>query len=157
MISNKIYIRKNKAAMFNTIDFHNNDIKFALHDKKPIRKWITQVIVDHEKEVGEIVFVFCTDEYLLNVNKEFLKHDYYTDIITFDYSKPRIISGEIYISIPRVRENAKTYKVQFVDELHRVIIHGILHLLGYKDKSRAQEKEMRKAEDKCLALFKKLN
>lgn len=98
-------------------------------------------------------YIFVSDEKLLEVNKQFLSHDYYTDIITFDYVEDNVISGDIYISIDRIKENAKKFNVTFDNELHRVIIHGVLHLLGYKDHNPKDEKQMRKEENEALQLF----
>ena len=111
------------------------------------KKWINETINNEQKRVGDISIVFCSDDYLLKVNNEFLKHDFYTDIITFDYCEDDLISGDLMISIDRVKENAETSKGLFIDELHRVIIHGVLHLLGYHDKSKEDIRVMRERED----------
>ncbi len=103
-------------------------------------------------QTGDLVFVFCSDEFLLNMNREYLQHDYYTDIITFDYSEGGKLAGEMYISYDRIIDNAKDLKVRELDELHRVIIHGVLHLCGYKDKTKKEEEKMRKAEEFALNL-----
>ncbi len=102
-------------------------------------------------QTGHLSFVFCSDDYLLEVNKKFLNHDYYTDIITFDYNESTIISGDFIISIDRVKDNALTHHCAFYKELYRVIIHGILHLLGFSDKTEIQQKKMRLLEDRYLA------
>ncbi len=112
--------------------------------------WISQTIINEGKTVGEINIIFCNDEYLLKINQEHLTHDYYTDIITFDYSENNLISGDLFISKDRVEENAEEYKVSFENELNRVIIHGILHLIGYNDKSESEIKEMRTKENYYL-------
>jgi rRNA maturation RNase YbeY len=104
------------------------------------------------KEIGNISVIFLSDDELLAINKQFLKHNYYTDIITFDYTKNNVISGELYLSIDRIKENALTFKVSTDEELRRVILHGILHLCGYKDKSSKDLKKMRKKEDYYLNL-----
>ena len=114
--------------------------------------WYTNVCAVEGKELGDITVVFCSDEYLLEMNKEHLQHDYYTDIITFDYSDVDIISGDLFISVDRVRENADELNVLFFDELCRVCVHGVLHLCGYKDKSESDELLMREKEDQMLAL-----
>ena len=119
-------------------------------DKKVVKEWIKNTIAEESKRVGEVSIVFCSDEYLLKVNNEFLKHDFYTDIITFDYCEDDLVSGDLLISIDRVRENAEIQKGLFIDELHRVIIHGILHLLGYHDKAKNEVKVMREKEDYYL-------
>ncbi|MBO7541345.1 MAG: rRNA maturation RNase YbeY [Bacteroidales bacterium] len=132
------------------ITFSNNDIKFSLKEKTRLKKWITQVVEKQKKRVGDIGYLFCDDEYILQVNREYLDHDTYTDIITFDYVEGDVISGDILISIDRVGENAKTFGCTFEHELHRVIIHGVLHLLGNKDKTDAEATAMRKKENQAL-------
>jgi probable rRNA maturation factor len=117
--------------------------------RKPVnlKARLQQIIEKEDKMLGEINIVFCSDDYLLKINKEYLKHDYYTDIITFDYSEQTILSGEIFISVDRVKENATTYKIPFMNELIRVMIHGILHLAGYDDKNNKAKKQMTEKED----------
>jgi len=140
------------------ITFNSANIKFNLKNKTILKKWITSTIEKRKAKAGEISFVFCDDEFLLTINKKFLDHDTLTDIITFDYTKEdpkQAISGEIYISIDRIKENAIKFSKSFEDELHRVMIHGILHLLGHKDKSKALKLEMTKAENTALAVLKK--
>ena len=116
-----------------------------------MKSWIQEVIRLNNHQTGHLSFVFCSDDYLLDVNKKFLNHDYYTDIITFDYNESNIVSGDFIISIDRVKENALIQKSTFQIELYRVIIHGVLHLLGFSDKSEIQQKEMRKSEDLYLS------
>ena len=116
-------------------------------------EWIKKLILDEEKKVGNINYIFCDDEYLLKVNQDFLNHDYYTDIITFDYVKGKTISGDIFISLTRISENASTLSSSFEKELLRVLAHGVLHLCGYKDKSNEEQKEMRAKEDFYINLF----
>lgn len=140
------------------IYFQTEDIHFILKKKTLLKKWITLVIEKKKKKVGAINFIFCSDSFLLDINKNYLKHDTYTDIITFDYSKGQAkepISGDIFISIDRIKENAKKYNVAFENELHRVIIHGILHLLGHTDKKKADKEAMTQAENACLKLLEK--
>lgn len=114
-------------------------------------EWIEKIIQSEKKEAGDISFVFCSDHYLLGINKEFLNHDYFTDVITFDYVEGDKISGDIFISIDRVKENAETFNVTYKNELNRVMIHGILHLLGYKDKSVQEKQLMTQKEDEYLS------
>ena len=116
-----------------------------------VNKWIENSILSEKKKAGEISFIFCSDEYLLKINKEHLDHDYYTDVITFDYVVDDEISGDIFISIDRIEENAKEYNVSFKDELNRIMIHGVLHLLGYKDKEKDEKELMTKKEDEYLS------
>ena len=130
--------------------FHNADTSYILKNKRIISSWITDTIKEEEKQLEEISYIFCTDDYLLKINQEHLNHDTYTDIITFDYTENGIISSEIYISADRVRENAKNLGVAALEEMHRVIIHGVLHLCGYKDKSDLQSQEMRGKENYYL-------
>lgn len=114
--------------------------------------WLKTIILNENKKTGEINYIFCDDEYLLQINRDYLQHDYYTDIITFDYVRGKTISGDIFVSLPRISDNASTHSKKFEDELHRVLAHGILHLCGYKDKTVEEEKEMRSKEDFYLAL-----
>ena len=136
-----------------SIRFASQDIDFELPQAEKVKKWIMQVILGREKRVGNISYLFCDDEYLLGVNQRFLNHDTYTDIITFDYVLADIISGDIMISVDRVGENAEKYGVPFEQELHRVVIHGVLHLLGQGDKSDAEATEMRRQEEDALRLW----
>lgn len=126
------------------------EIKDTLSKKNKIKSWIRSVIEEKGMKLGDISYIFCDDEYLLEVNKTYLNHDYFTDIISFDYSDKDKVAGDLFISIDRVRDNAQSLNQEFEKELYRVIIHGVLHLLGLKDKTEAQEKEMRKAEEECL-------
>ena len=139
------------------IRFHSEDISFIPKLKGLLRQWIENTLRSEQSQAGEINIIFCSDGHLLALNKQYLKHNTFTDIITFDYSTGAKRSGDIFISIPRVEENAKQYKVSFEDELHRVIIHGILHLTGYTDKSSSEKLIMRQKEEKYLSLrpFKK--
>lgn len=141
------------------ISFHNQDTAFVLKNKTLIKKWITSVIEKNKRKTGSISFIFCSDEELLKINQQYLNHDTYTDIITFDYSKDaqkEAISGDIFISIDRVRENAKKFGKTKENELQRVIIHGVLHLLGHKDKTKKAKAEMTKAEDNSLRALQKM-
>jgi probable rRNA maturation factor len=130
--------------------YNESDFKMV----KPIltSKWIKSVAISFKKEVSAIQYIFCLDEELLKINQQFLNHDEYTDIITFDYSEGKTISGDIYVSIERVFENARNHKVSSIEELQRVLIHGVLHLCGLKDKSKVESKEMRLNEDKALKM-----
>lgn len=125
----------------------------SLKKRTILKQWIKAIVENNKKEVGEISYIFCSDEQLLEINKEFLNHDYYTDIITFDYSETDVVSGDLFISIERIKDNAKTLKTSYQEELHRVIIHGVLHLLGYKDKTEEESENMRKLEDECLLIL----
>ena len=132
------------------ISFNFVKTKDVISQKNKIKSWIKNVVEQKGKSIGDISYIFCDDEYLLEINKTYLEHDFFTDIITFDYSDKEKIAGDLFISIDRVRENSLTHNENFEKELHRVIIHGILHLLGLKDKTEKQAKQMRKAEEECL-------
>ena len=136
-----------------SIRFASQDIDFELLEAEKVKNWISQVIQLRGKRVGNISYLFCDDEYLLGVNQQYLNHDTYTDIITFDYVAADLISGDIMISIDRVGENASQFEVPFELELRRVIIHGVLHLLGQGDKSDDEATEMRRQEEESLALW----
>lgn len=139
------------------INFFTEDFEFRISSKTIIRTWITHVIEDHKKHIKSINYIFCSDDFLLSMNKRYLNHNTYTDIITFNQSSvPDYIEADIYISIPRVRENAFSLKVPFATELNRVIIHGVLHLVGINDKSENEKLEMRKSEDHYLVLLTQL-
>tara|TARA_B110000503_G_C6918356_1_gene317658 strand:+ start:54 stop:470 length:417 start_codon:yes stop_codon:yes gene_type:complete len=134
------------------ITFHNEDIKFNLKNKRLLKSWIKDSTQNENCSVGNLTYVFCSDEHLLNMNKEHLSHNYYTDIITFNYNVEKQISGDFFISIDRVDENANQQNNKFTDELHRVLIHGVLHLVGYNDKTDLQQAEMTSKEDYYLNL-----
>ncbi|MBA3680013.1 MAG: rRNA maturation RNase YbeY [Bacteroidetes bacterium] len=135
------------------ISFQTQQIQFKLSDKVKIRSWIKTIIESEKKKPGELNFVFTSDEEVLKTNIQFLKHNTYTDIITFDYCEGKTINGDIIISIERVEENAGKFKVDFETELKRVIIHGVLHLCGYKDKSEKDSSLMRSKENSALKKF----
>ena len=116
-----------------------------------IKLWLEGVVAEEGKMIGDITFIFCTDEYLLQKNIEFLNHETLTDVIAFDYSKNVQISGDVFISIDRVKENAKIFQETFLTELNRVMVHGLLHLLGYKDKTKKNAKKMREKENFYLS------
>ncbi len=132
------------------IDF-SFDTEFELQEQDRLKDWIANTINAEGFELGEVSYVFCDDDYLHKLNVEFLGHDTLTDIISFDYRMGKQVNGEIFISVDRVAENAITYNVPFEKELHRVIIHGILHYCGYKDKTSVEENNMRFLEDKALS------
>ncbi len=134
------------------INFYSEN-EFILEDEARYASWIENVITSEGKTLEEISYIFCDDEYLLKINMDYLDHDTYTDIITFDYSVGKILHGEIYISTERVRENSETFNVKFEDELRRVLSHGILHLSGYKDKTEEEATLMRSKEEEKMKLF----
>src|ERR1700761_2600009 len=130
------------------ISFFEEDITFKLKNKAQVRQWINDTIIAEGYKLKELTYIFCSDAYLLQINQQYLDHDTYTDIVTFDNSEEEgKIIGDIFISIERIRENAEKFKVSEADELHRVIIHGALHLLGYKDKAPEARQLMTEKED----------
>ena len=132
------------------ITFQADQIDFPKIRKRDIKNWIKRVAASYGKTIGEVNYLFCTDEKILEVNIQYLSHDFYTDIITFDYSEGDKISGDIIISLETVRTNSQKYNTGFAEELHRVIIHGILHMCGIDDKSETASLNMRKAENQAL-------
>lgn len=136
------------------IQFFSEDTDFTLSKEPEIKAWLLKICSSEKYELENINYIFCTDEYLLDINKRYLNHDYYTDIITFDNSEEaQIILADIFISIDRIKDNASKMKISFEHELFRVLVHGLLHLLGFNDKSDDQKKEMRAKEDTCLSLL----
>ena len=129
--------------------FYENTSEIIEENIKP---WIEKIIITEEKRLGEINYIFCDDEYLLKINQDFLQHDYYTDIITFDQVRGKTISGEIFVSLQRIKDNASLISKNYEEEKKRVIAHGILHLCGYKDKTEEEQKTMRAKEDFYLSL-----
>lgn len=132
------------------IHFNSEELPLPGIDESKLIDWVFQVASLHGKKVGEINYIFCSDKEILEINEQYLQHDYYTDIITFDYSEQDIISGDIYIGAETVASNARLFGFPFEIELHRVIIHGILHLCGFKDKTPGTEKIMHEKEDEAL-------
>lgn len=134
------------------ISFFSEDTEYTLKEKAKVREWINATIkTEGFKRVSDLNFIFCSDEYLLDINKQYLDHDTYTDIVTFDSSEDQhVIAGDIFISIDRIRENASKFNVSERDELHRVIIHGIMHLCGYLDKKREDKERMTSKENEYL-------
>ena len=139
------------------ISFNNQSISFKLKEKTNLKQWIKTITEKEKHNVGTINYVFCTDDELLEINIKHLNHNTLTDIITFDYTEGKTINSDIFISIERVLENSKKFKVTFDEEFHRVLIHGVLHLCGYKDKSKADAELMRKKENASIKLLKPKN
>ena len=136
------------------VQFSAHEVKVGMKDRTRLKAFIQDLFRREEQGLKNLQYVFCTDEYLLQLNEEFLQHDTYTDIVTFELSEdPEVTEGEIYISIDRVKENAEQFEVTENYELHRVIFHGALHLCGYKDKTKKEEALMREKEDEYLALY----
>ncbi len=142
-----------------SILFFLEDVRFSFQKRTLTREWLHKVAKKESKKITALNYIFCKDDFLLNINKQHLGHDTYTDIITFGYSPKdaKEITGDIFISIDRVKENALTYKTTFQNELKRVMAHGLLHLCGYKDKSATEKTLMKKKEDTSVSLFHKLN
>ncbi|MDR2449507.1 MAG: rRNA maturation RNase YbeY [Prevotellaceae bacterium] len=134
------------------ICFYTEGIDFNLSSKRKIKSWLKTVAGAEGKQTGAIAVIFCSGNYLLQLNRRFLQHDYHTDIITFDYTEGLVLGGDLFISTDTVCANAERYGQSFDDELHRVILHGILHLCGYEDATPAQQEIMRGLEDKYLAM-----
>jgi probable rRNA maturation factor len=140
--------------MENNIQFFKEGIRFRLNDQAALRKWLVSAARKEKFRIEALNYIFCDDKYLLDMNKAYLKHNYYTDIITFDNSLEKYsIIGDVYISIDSVRKNAVRFNTTFNDELRRVMVHGLLHLVGYKDKTEKDKKRMRNAENLYLNLF----
>ncbi|QVY64525.1 rRNA maturation RNase YbeY [Polaribacter sp. Q13] len=131
----------------------NYETEFKLDHENLLEYWVDTIVSNHDYSIGEINYIFCDDAYLHKLNVEFLQHDTLTDVISFDNTLGKLVSGDIYISVERVADNATDFKEDFIDELHRVMIHGVLHYMGYKDKSEEEKKKMRAAENKALAAF----
>lgn len=143
------------------IHWFSEDTNFVLKNKRLISNWLKQIALSSDASVGELNYIFCSDQYLLDINKKYLGHDYYTDIITFDnsdeFTAQGVITGDIFISIDTVRVNAEQYGEGFDRELHRVIAHGLLHLLGFDDTSEKLQKEMTRQENLALDLYEKIS
>ena len=138
--------------MKNQINY-NYETNFSIDSEEGYSDWICRVINSEGKLCSELSYIFCDDAYLLEINKEYLNHNTYTDIITFDYSTPNSISGDLFISIERVKDNAQKFGISELEELRRVMVHGVLHLLGYKDKEESEIAEMRIKEEEKLKMF----
>ena len=139
------------------IAYFAEEIKIPSIKRREITNWIKQVAAVYNKKIGDINYIFCTDEKILSINREYLQHDYYTDIITFDYSEEDTLCGDLFISLETVKSNADQYGVEFYEELHRVIIHGILHLCGQKDKLPNDRAIMTQKENSALSLLYKIS
>lgn len=134
------------------VSYFLEDVKFEFKHKRVNNAWLKMVAESEVKKLGNINIIFCSDNYILDVNMKYLQHDYFTDIITFDYCEKNILSGDLFISIDSVRENSVFFKTEFADELNRVIVHGLLHLIGYDDHTEADQKLMREKENYYLEL-----
>jgi probable rRNA maturation factor len=135
------------------IHFFREEVSDKISNQAKVKKWIISACKKEGFKMGEVNYIFCNDSYLLKINQDFLNHDNFTDIITFDYSEGKVISGDIFISLERIKDNSKKFSASFSKELHRVMIHGVLHLMGYSDKTAKQKGSMRKKEDEYLSLW----
>jgi probable rRNA maturation factor len=136
------------------VQFYSLDRSLALKDRTRLKLFIENLFISEKKKLGNLSYIFCSDEHLLTINKDFLKHDFYTDVITFDLSSSKKeIEGEVYLSVDRIKDNARTEAVSFKEELHRVIFHGALHLCGYMDKKKEEALVMRSKENKYLKRY----
>lgn len=135
------------------IAYYTEDVKMPTFPKRKMNAWIKSVANKYKKNVGEIAYIFCSEKKILEVNKQYLQHDYYTDIITFDYCERDVLNGDIFISIETVSSNAERFRVSFEEELRRILIHGILHLCGQDDKTPALRAEMTKKENEALEML----
>lgn len=131
------------------------EVKMPAIKRRETTNWIKSVVETYGKKVGDISYIFCSDEKILEVNNQYLQHDYYTDIITFDYSEGKTISGDIFISLDTVKSNSEQFKTDYLEELHRIMIHGVLHLCGVNDKTDKERAYMTECEDKALLLRNK--
>lgn len=139
-----------------SVNFYCEEINYIVPEESKVRDWLSSIIHSEGRELKTLNYVFCNDEYLHRINKEYLDHDFYTDIITFDQSENgREIEGDVFISVERVEENAHLHKVTLQNEMLRVMVHGLLHLLGMDDTNESEKIEMRKKEDSCLSLYQK--
>ena len=136
------------------VRYYNEDVKFLFKNRQVNNRWLKMVAESEIKKLGDISIIFCSDSYILEMNVKYLQHDYFTDIITFDYCVGNVLSGDLFISLDSVRENAKDFSTVFPDELNRVMVHGILHLMGYDDHTEEEQKIMRSKEDYYLQLRK---
>lgn len=139
------------------IYYQSEDIKMPKIAKRKVTAWVKEVAKRHGYKVGDISYIFCSDEKILEVNRQYLQHDYYTDIITFDYTEERVISGDLFISLDTVRTNAEQFNVSYESEFYRVVIHGILHLCGINDKGPGEREVMEAHENESLALWNEMN
>ena len=138
------------------IAYYTENVSLPKNFKKiPVKQWIKEVVFIHAKKLGAIVYIFCDDKKILEINRQYLQGDYYTDIITFDYTEGNILSGDLYISIDTIKSNSEKFQTEFIEELYRVMIHGILHLCGVKDKTEDEQLKMTLEENKALEILRK--
>lgn len=137
------------------IQFFSEDITFDMMHQNTVKSWIQNIAEEHNFTIEALNYIFCSDDYLLDINKTYLNHDYYTDIITFDNSQEdQTLLSDVFVSIDRIKENARDLNIEFTKELHRVLIHGVIHLFGYSDQTEEEKLTMRQKEDTCLSQLK---
>ncbi|MCW3785178.1 rRNA maturation RNase YbeY [Plebeiibacterium sediminum] len=139
------------------INFYYEEVSDKQIDENIVKSWISNVITSYNSFLGSITYIFCNDDYILDINNQYLNHNYYTDIITFDYCENNTISGDLFISLDTVLTNSQQFNTSYNEELHRVIVHGILHLLGFKDKTEDEAKIMRQKENEALKLLETIS
>ena len=139
------------------ISFYSENIELPKIPKRKIASWLKLIAQKYGKKIGEIAYIFCDDEKILEINRQYLQHDYFTDIITFDYSEKNTVSGDIFVSLETVKSNSEKFNTLYDNELHRVIIHGILHLCGQNDKTPEEQKLMREKENEAIAQLKDMS
>lgn len=135
------------------IEYFSEEVSMPDFNQADVNDWIATIIENHKKELGEITVIFCSDDYILKVNREYLSHDYFTDIITFDYCEGSLVNGDLFISLDTVLDNSKDFETGYDNELMRVIIHGVLHLIGFNDKTDTEQEEMTRQENISLSLL----
>lgn len=140
-----------------SISFHKEEIEFDLPDEDKLSEWLNHIATKEGKQISLLCYIFCSDDYLLEINRTYLNHDYYTDIITFPYKQGHEIESDVFISVDTVRSNAIEYDTTFEQELLRVVVHGLLHMIGYGDKSEQDQEKMSAKENACLALWEKFS
>lgn len=139
------------------VEFFYEEVSNSQIQENVITAWINKVVKEYKFELGDITYIFCNDEYILDINRKYLNHDYYTDVITFDYTDNNHVSGDVFISLDTVKSNSSKFEQEFYNELHRVIIHGILHLIGFKDKTTEEDLLMRAEENRALEILKTIS
>lgn len=143
--------------MMKEVLFYKEGVEYpSFFSDTRIRQWLDMIAVHYSKTIGNISFIFCDDEYILSVNRQYLKHDYYTDVITFDYCQGDLLAGDVFISLGTVKSNAKQYETDYENEFYRVVCHSVLHLIGFKDKTEPDSALMRENENICLDILKRL-
>ncbi|NLI64991.1 MAG: rRNA maturation RNase YbeY [Bacteroidales bacterium] len=136
------------------ITFHTQDVELPNINQDLLNEWLPKVASFYNKEIGEITYIFCSDPVILEINQQYLNHDYYTDIISFDYTEGNVVSGDLFIGLETIQSNASKYQTSFTEELHRVLIHGVLHLCGIDDQTPEQRVTMEKEENRALLLIR---